>query len=149
MVIKREFCCKKMSETMDKSEEPRLSPYERRLQAELEIIELKLAELTNDRSALRRQITKARIENHQLRDVNRKNSVGRILIENKVLEALKGASKPMTTKQLYEVGRLMNFELRENTFRTNLHRMKAKGLVENAGRGRWRGVQKTKPDQLS
>lgn len=114
--------------------------YERRLQKEIEEIEIRLKELTAERDALRRQLMKARWENHTLRDVNRKNSASRVMVEQRVLAGLEQATKPMTSAQLFELARLANFELKENTFRTQLHRMKAKGLIESVGRGRWRGV---------
>jgi len=119
------------------------SYYERRLQQEIEAIELKLKELTAERDALKRQLIKARWENHHLRDVNRKNSASRVMVEQRVLSALEQATKSMTSSQLFEVGRLANFELKENTFRTQLHRMKEKGLIENVSRGRWRSVKPT------
>lgn len=117
------------------------SYYERRLQQEIESIELKLKELSAERDALKRQLIKARWENHLLRDVNRKNSASRVMVEQRVLGALKQATKPLSSKQLFEVARLANFELKENTFRTHLHRMKEKGLIENVSRGRWRGLK--------
>lgn len=113
--------------------------YERRLMREIEDIELRMKELSDERDALRRQLIKARWENHHLRDVNRKNSASRVMIEQRVLSALEQASKPLTSRQLFEVARLANFELKENTFRTHLHRMKAKGLIRSVGRGRWGG----------
>lgn len=118
--------------------------YERRLQREIEEIELKLKELTAERDALRRQMMKARWENHALRDVNRKNSASRVMVEQRVLAALEQASKPMTSTQLFELARLADFELKENTFRTQLHRMKTKGLIESVGRGRWLGTHSVK-----
>lgn len=120
------------------------SYYEQRLQRELEEIELKLKELTADREALHRQLIKARWENHHLRDVNRKNSAVRVMVEQRVLSALEDASKPMTSRQLFAVARLANYALKENTFRTHLHRMKAKGLIENVSRGKWRSAPEKK-----
>ncbi len=113
------------------------SYYERRLQQEIEAIELRLKELTAERDALKRQLIKARWENHQLRDVNRKNSASRVLVEQRVIDALEQAKKPMTSSQLFEVAKLANFELKENTFRTHLHRMKQKGVIVNVRRGLW------------
>ena len=127
---------------MPESEKPTATYFERRLQQEIEAIELKLSELTAERDALRRQLIKARWENHTLRDVNRKNSASRVMVEQRVLAALEQAAKPMTSRKLFEVARLANFELNENTFRTHLHRMKGKGLIENVSRGKWRGIEK-------
>lgn len=119
------------------------SYYERRLTQEIEEIELKLKELTAERDALRRQLIKARWENHQLRDVNRKNSASRVMIEQRILSALDQTPKPMTSSQLFSVARLANFELKENTFRTHLHRMKEKGMIANVSRGKWRPTTKS------
>jgi len=116
------------------------SYYEKRLQKEIEEIESKLKELTFERDALRRQLIKARWENHDLRDVSRKNSATRVLVEQRVLTALAAAKKPMTSQQLFEEALTINFELKGNTFRTHLHRMKSKGLIENVKRGQWRGI---------
>ena len=129
-----------MSETMAEEDVRPSSLYEKRLQIEIEDIELKLKELTAERDALRRQLMKARWENHDLRDVSRKNSASRVMVEQRVLSALEQASRPMTSGKLFEVARLANFELKENTFRTHLHRMKGKGLIENVSRGKWRGL---------
>lgn len=115
------------------------SYYERRLIREIEDIELRMKELSDERDALRRQLIKARWENHHLRDVNRKNSASRVMVEQRVLSALEQASKPLTSSQLFEIARIANFELKENTFRTHLHRMKAKELIKSVGRGRWIG----------
>lgn len=112
--------------------------YERRLQQEIESIELRLKELSAERDALKRQLIKARWENHHLRDVNRKNSATRVMVEQRVLDALEQANKPMSSNQLLAVARLANFELKENTFRTHLHRMKSKGMIKSVGRGLWR-----------
>jgi SMC interacting uncharacterized protein involved in chromosome segregation len=117
--------------------------YEQRLIREIEEIELKLKELTAERDALRRQLIKARWETHQLRDVNRKNSASRVMIEQRVLSALDQTPKPMTSSQLFSVARLANFELKENTFRTHLHRMKERGMILSVSRGKWRPAAKS------
>lgn len=114
------------------------SYYETRLQREIEEIEARIKELTQEKTALQRQLMKARRENADLRDVNRKNSINRVMIENRVLDALKEFNKPMRTKDLYRFALFVNFELNENTFRTILHRMKQKAMIEQAGsRGVW------------
>jgi hypothetical protein len=136
----RAFCCKIGNETLPEDTEGPPGFYERRLLREIEEIELRLKELTAERDALRRQLIKARWEGHYLRDVNRKNSASRVLVEQRVLLALSESTKPLKSKQLFEIACLASFALKENTFRTHLHRMKAKALIENVGRGRWRGL---------
>ena len=116
---------------------PEGGPYEESLIRALEAIELQMKELEAERSALRRQLAKARMENNNLRDVNRRNSASRVMIERRVLEALTDSVKPLSTRKLYSFGQLANFDLKEGTFRTCLHRMKIKGLIESAAWGFW------------
>ncbi|MFY7835948.1 MAG: hypothetical protein ACOVQ0_06665 [Novosphingobium sp.] len=112
--------------------------YERRLQAEIEQIEARIKDLTQEKHALQRQLMKARQQGAGLADVNRKNSVNRIMIENRLIDALKTANGPLNAGQLLTAARYVNFELNENTFRTYLHRLKKQGIIKNAGRpGRW------------
>ena len=119
--------------------EPEAAFYERRLQRAIEEIEAKLKDLTAEKLALQRQLMKARAERTGLADVNRKNSIGRVLVENKIIEALSEASRPMSMRSLFIEARLASFDLRESTFRTHLHRMKKRGLIEPGGhRGWWR-----------
>jgi hypothetical protein len=114
-----------------------LSYYENRLMREIEEIDSRIKELTEEKSALSRQLMKARWENDSIKDVSRKNSVNRVMIEQRVLDALKASSKACSTSILYKEALKANFELKENTFRTYLHRMKEKGLIMNIGRARW------------
>jgi len=119
------------------------SYYEQRLIREIEELEKRIKELTQEQHALKRQLVKARWENDSLKDVSRKNSANRVMVENRVLEALRESSKACSTAMLYREGLRANFELKENTFRTYLYRMKEKGLVRSVGRGLWQ-VPETK-----
>lgn len=113
--------------------------YEKRLRREIEEVEQRIRQLTEEKYALQRQLQKALREAIGLSDVNRKNSISRIMIEKKVLEALSTSKKPLETSALYRIARVVSFELKENTFRNHMFRMKNKGLVEPAGRnGIWR-----------
>jgi len=114
-----------------------LSAYERRLIHELEEIEHRLKELYEDREALRRQLIKARSENINSKDINRKNSANRILIEKSILEYLKTNKKAVQSKKLYNIAKSKNIDLKENSFRTILHRMKERGLISNKSWGYW------------
>lgn len=117
------------------------SYYERRLQREIEQIDVRIRELAQEKSALQRQLLKARQEASGLSEVSRKNSIMRIMIENRILDALRSSAKPLSSHELFQNARYANFELKENTFRTYLHRLKQRGLIANAGRaGRWRAV---------
>lgn len=113
--------------------------YEIRLQQEIEEIEAKIRDLTNEKMALQRQLMKARRESSSVTDVNRRNSVTRIMIENRILNALKISTKPLTSKALLSEAMHVDFQLKEATFRTHLHRMKLKGMIVPAGaRSLWK-----------
>ena len=114
-----------------------ISGYELRLIQELEKIERQLKELCEEREALRRQLIKARSENISTKDVNRKNSANRIIIENHIIEYLESNNKQVKLKKLYEIAKEKNMNLKENSFRTILHRMKERGLIENKSWGYW------------
>lgn len=114
------------------------SYYERRLMKEIEELEARIKELTQEQIALKRQLTKARLKDVSLKGITRKNSANRVMIETRVLKALKSHAKAYPTALLYKEGLQVNFDLKENTFRTYLHRMKEKGLVRSVGRGLWR-----------
>lgn len=73
---------------------------------------------------------------------NRKNSVNRVLAENSVIELLQKEGRALSTSKLYRFARMANDDLKENTFRTYLHRMKNKGLICGAGHvGMWKLTQ--------
>lgn len=113
------------------------SYYERRLMREIETIDHRIKELSEEKLALRRQLIKARWENTAIKDVSRKNSGNRVMVEARVLDALKATKHSMSTAKLYPEALKANFELKENTFRTYLHRMKDKGLIVSVGRALW------------
>ena len=62
------------------------------------------------------------------------------MVEARVLDALKNSPRSISTAKLYTEAQRANFELKENTFRTYLHRMKEKGLIVSVGRGVWKAV---------
>ncbi|KTR06458.1 hypothetical protein NS365_07465 [Aureimonas ureilytica] len=111
--------------------------YERRLQQEIESLNGRISELTAEKRALERQLIKARQEMSGVHDVNRKNSVNRVMIERRVVDALT-AKSPMSSEELYAQAKMVTFDLKASTFRTHLHRLKLKGVIETARvRGRW------------
>lgn len=113
--------------------------YEVRLQQEIEQIDSRIRDLVKEKEALQRQLMKARRESTIYSDVNRKNSVTRVMIERRILDALKAAKKPLTSSALYKESLYVNFQMKEASFRTILHRMKQKGLILPGGiRGTWK-----------
>lgn len=114
------------------------SAYVRRLMREIEEIDARIAELNHERVALQRQLTKAHWEASALKDVSRKNSGTRIMVEQRILDALRSAQKPLNSGTLFSAAKRANFELKPTTFRTYLLRLKEKGRIKPAGkRGLW------------
>jgi hypothetical protein len=126
--------------------EAALSAFERRLLDEVAKVETRIKELNIEKQALQRQIARARSERTGIQDVTRKNSINRVLAENSIVEFIRQKGKECTTKQLYDNARVTNFDLKEATFRTYLHRMKKRGMIET-GRfvGHWRLSAKLSP----
>lgn len=116
------------------------SLYEKRLQQEIQNINTQIRDLSNERSALERQLIKARQENAGVKDVSRLNSINRVMIERRIIEALSEKS-PLRSQDLFREAQKVTFDLKESTFRTHLHRLKNKGVIQNAGRfGIWKSV---------
>jgi hypothetical protein len=118
---------------------PQISRLEEALTQELSEVLLRIKELEAEAAALRRQIAKAAAKREGLEFATRKNSLNRVLAESSVIESLRAADRPLRTYDLYKIARQSNSSLKENTFRTYLHRMKKRGLIRNANRvGEWR-----------
>ena len=111
-----------------------MSRLEIALTQELAEVELRIKELQDEASALRRQIGKASVKRQGLEFATRKNSMNRLLVENSVLETLRRLGKPTRTAILYKNAKVTNPSLKENTFRTYLHRMKKKGRSKQHAR---------------
>ncbi len=114
------------------------SAYVRRLSREIEEIEARISELTAEKQALMRQLIKARWEESALKDVSRKNSGTRIMVEERILDALRASHDPLDNTHLFEAAKKANFELKPTTFRTYLIRLKEKNQIVSVGRGLWR-----------
>lgn len=115
-----------------------LSFFEKRLTAELEAIELRISELQRERHILRRQVAKAAAEREGLQFTTRKNSMNRVLAENSVIATLRRRGVPVKTKELYINARSTNYDLKETTFRSYLHRMKNAGIIKTVKHaGQW------------
>lgn len=123
-------------------EDEKLSYFEKRLSREIEEIEARVKSLNHERTVLQRQLAKARADRTGIQSVTRKNSLNRVLAENSVVEFLKEKERASTT-QLYRNAQLTNFDLKEATFRTYLHRMKRKDMIRTSRAvGHWELVDK-------
>jgi hypothetical protein len=94
--------------------------------AQITSIEREIAKLEGERETLRDLLVRVRRENSTLRDVTRKNSVDRILIENRVMNLLRAASKPIPTNRRWWAAQEINPRLTNTTFRSHLHQLKSK-----------------------
>jgi DNA-binding transcriptional ArsR family regulator len=123
------------------------SYYERRLMREIELLEARIGELREEQKALKRQLIKARWENHALRDVSRINSANRVMVEDRILGELRDAERPIANAKLFASARNAIFDLKQTTFRTYISRLKYKGLIESPQRGFWCLVKSEKLDR--
>jgi Fe2+ or Zn2+ uptake regulation protein len=122
---------------------------ETHLLAQITSVEQEITKLTAERDTLRDLLARARRENSTLRDVTRKNSFDRILIESRILNLLKAASKPVPTSRLWWAAQEINPRLRNTTFRSHLHRLKSKGLIASENHGFWLAAAAVKRDGKS
>ncbi|PQA87983.1 hypothetical protein [Hyphococcus luteus] len=113
---------------------------EQRLLSELEEIRKQISALEAEHASIERLLVKLRRENVAKREVTRTNSIDRLLVETQVVEFLKESGRPVPTSKLYNYARVTVRELKENTFRSQLHRMKKRGLIYSpkGRRGEWK-----------
>jgi hypothetical protein len=109
------------------------------LLAEIESISTQIRELTNQKQSLERVLLRARQQSELVKhsDVTRKNSINRVLVEGAILKSMQNSKRPVRARHLLLDARLMVPTLRENTFRSYLHRMKARGLLASSRTGMW------------
>jgi DNA-binding transcriptional ArsR family regulator len=117
---------------------PKSPATEGALLAQLAQIERQIADLEGEKIALQRLIARFRRENIALQDVTRKNSFTRILVEKRILERLEKSEGHTTTQDLFREARAADYDLKGNTFRSYLHRLKERGLIDSAAKGYWR-----------
>lgn len=97
-------------------------------------IEKHIKELQLEKYALERLLLRTRQENIEAHDLPRKNSVNRVLIERKIINALRDSSRPLSNKALYFEARTTVMNLNENTFRSHIKRLKDAGKIVPNGR---------------
>lgn len=115
------------------------APFERRLISEIALIDQKISDLEAEKAALMRQLLKARENRPELRDVNRRNSAQRVIVEGAILDLLVQRGDSVSNRVILDHIRMTKLhDLNENTLRTYLHRMKERGLVVSPARGKWK-----------
>lgn len=107
------------------------------LLAELAHIEKKIGDLVREKVAISSVLLRIRREDVALRDVHRKNSINRIMVENAVLAHLTEAKKPLETRVLFKIANDVLHDVKAVSFRSTLHRMKGKGLIASKADGLW------------
>ena len=113
------------------------------LLAELARIERGIADLEAQRATLQGMITRYRQENIPLKDVSRKNSFKRIITEKKILETIAATPTHARADAIFRAACTVHFGLKESTFRSYLHRLKERGLIESSReRGYWKFARK-------
>lgn len=117
------------------SSDPRVRYYEDRLVREIEALQAQITQLEAEKSALQRQLQKARREEAVRASDGRKNSGDRILVEAKVQQALESAKGPLSIRELYLKASFTVGTIKEPTFRSYVHRMKERGIIKQS-RGR-------------
>lgn len=112
---------------------------EDQLLKEISQIEIRIAELNREKTTLERLLSKARRENAALRDVTRRNSVDRILIENAILESLRAIPEGRPVTSVFDDVKAGHPALKPATFRSYLHRLAQRGEIQKVPgrRGSW------------
>ena len=111
-----------------------------KLEAEIRAIGIKIADLSAEQQALRSVLERTRNEVFTAAGTTRKNSFSKVLVEQEILLTLRRKVVPVSSADLLAAARTVRYHLKPVTFRTHLHRLKAKGLIVNSdekGRGFW------------
>ena len=131
-------CCKKTICNTERISKKNMStPYlENSITRQILDIDSKIKELTGERKALERLLLRARQDEAQVREPIRRNSVNRVLVENRIMEVLRRSPSPASNSALFDAARSVVFDLKDTTFRSHIKRMKDAGKIIPKGR-RW------------
>jgi hypothetical protein len=105
--------------------------------ADLERIEREISALQKEKEYITRVLARARQQNADLKDVTRKNSINRVLIESAIIRIIGESRPPVSAKRLNKMLSEIRHNMPDVTLRSYLFRMKQKGLIASAGRGAW------------
>lgn len=98
--------------------------------------------LKAEREVLERVLYNARKREIGDQEVTRSNSISRVMAETAILKRLEGGTKAGVDVRLLEAAAKGAVPgLGQSTFRSHLHRLKQRGLIEAPKRGSWRLVQ--------
>jgi predicted HTH transcriptional regulator len=120
-------------------------PLSERITVEIRAINKKIADLEAERHALQRVLDRTKTEEFISDGSSRRRNFGKLEVEQEIIYALRRRSAPVSSSDLLAAARSVKYTLKAVTFRTYLHRLKAKGLITNSeekGRGYWSLVSK-------
>lgn len=121
--------------------EEALSPYEKDILERIREAEIQIDNWVRQKAILQDMLIRAK--NSGITEVLRKNSGERVAIEKRVRDALdRRSSKIATLDDLYKDAKSMYPELKKETFRLYIHRMKKKEIIKTAGYALWQLVEK-------
>ena len=110
---------------------------EARLTREIAEIDRTISELLERRRALASTILKLKREDLAAKEVTRKNSINRILVEKSILSQLQ-SGRFVSVGALYSSAKASFYFLNKSTFRSYVRRMKERGLIQSNRIGSWR-----------
>ena len=105
---------------------------EDRLQAEIVEISRKMALLAQEKQALERLLVKARTNRVAKTEAVRKSSAARLIVERLILDIIEASQgKPVRSNDIFKQVKMSEYQMKAATFRSYLHRMKERGLIQN------------------
>lgn len=111
---------------------------ERRFLELLAEVNSAIAKLTAEKETLERLIIRERENRVRLFDVTRRNSLDRILVEDKICEVITKHNTPVYGRYIFNEVVSILPGMKGSTFRSHLHRLKDKGLIKmSPKRGFW------------
>jgi hypothetical protein len=99
---------------------------------QIKIADLKIKEIKEEKLALERLLLKLRRGDSLIKDVSRRDSINRIILEDIVLDIIKNSNKPVKSKTLYDELIKKFPELNKSTFRSHIRRMSLKFLIKKS-----------------
>ena len=113
---------------------PHAEQVEQALLAELDRVERRIAKLNSEKAALKSIIAAHRIEKLDRKETIRRNSFTKLVVQKKIVDALRGNAKPVSSIVLYNLV-IRGYEdkpMNKTTFRSYLYRMTEDGYIERA-----------------
>lgn len=105
---------------------------EARLLSKLGRVEVRLRELQAEKAALQRLIMEFRREDPQKREVGRRRSIKKAVMEERILEMLRVAPRPMSSGLIHERLLAAGHDVNPSTLRSYVRRLAERGLIEKS-----------------